>query len=280
MKKTIFSFIQICLSIFFIYLTFSNINVKSLKIIIENSNLLLLALSPILYFISQIISSERLRNLMNVNGFNLSFFENGKLYVIGMFYNFFIPGGIGGDIYKTYLFKKIYNWEINKTIRIIIKDRLIGLGVLVTLLIFLENGLILNFNYFIKILVTTLIYFFGLSLVKLIFNNNKGYLKTFLFSIIVHFFQFLSISFILFSLGLKSNIIGILFVFVLSSILSVFSFGGIGIREYVFFSAASTLNISVELSTSIGLLFTFSAAISSFPGFYYSLKKLDQSRAF
>ena len=106
MKKTIFSFIQICLSIFFIYLTFSNINIKSLKIIIENSNLLLLALSPILYFISQIISSERLRNLLNVNGFNLSFLENGKLYVIGMFYNFFIPGGIGGDMYKTYLFKK------------------------------------------------------------------------------------------------------------------------------------------------------------------------------
>ncbi len=270
MKKTIFSFIQICLSIFFIYLTFSNININSLKIIIENSNLLLLALSPILYFISQIISSERLRNLLNVNGFDLSFFENGKLYVIGMFYNFFIPGGIGGDMYKTYLF---YNWEINKTIRIIIQDRLIGLGVLLILLIFLENGLILNFNYLIKIMVTIVSYFFGLSLVKLIFNNNKGYLKTFLFSMIVHFFQFLSISFILFSLGLNSNIIGILFVFVLSSILSVFSFGGIGIREYVFFSAASTLNISVELSTSIGLLFTLSAAISSLPGFYYSIKK-------
>ena len=74
-------------------------------------------------------------------------------------------------------------------------------------------------------------------------------------------------------MGLNSNIIGILFVFVLSSILSVFSFGGIGIREYVFFSAASTLNISVELSTSIGLLFTLSATISSLPGFYYSIKK-------
>ena len=46
--------------------------ILSLKIIIENSNLLLLALSPILYFISQIISSERLRNLSMLMLFNLS----------------------------------------------------------------------------------------------------------------------------------------------------------------------------------------------------------------
>jgi hypothetical protein len=54
---------------------------------------------------------------------------------------------------------------------------------------------------------------------------------------------------------------------------SISSFGGIGIREYVFFSAASTLSLSSELSTSIGLLFTISAAVSSLPGLYYSIKK-------
>ena len=106
MKKTLLSIIQISLSVLFIYLTFSKININSLTLVLKESDLMLFSLSPILYFISQIISSERLRNLMSVNGYKLSFKENGKLYLIGMFYNFFVPGGIGGDLYKTYLMKK------------------------------------------------------------------------------------------------------------------------------------------------------------------------------
>ena len=79
MKKTFLSIVQISLSVLFIYLTFSKININSLTLVLKKSDLMLLSLSPILYFISQIISSERLRNLMSVNGYKLSFKENGKL---------------------------------------------------------------------------------------------------------------------------------------------------------------------------------------------------------
>ena len=67
----------------------------------------------------------------------------------------------------------------------------------------------------------------------------------------------------------------IIIVFILSSIFSVFSFGGIGIREYIFLSSASILNFSPELSASIGLLFTISAAISSLPGLKFIISKPD-----
>ena len=244
-----------------------------MTLVLKESDLMLFSLSPILYFISQIISSERLRNLMSVNGYKLSFKENGKLYLIGMFYNFFVPGGIGGDLYKTYLMKKFYSWKVKNTIKLIIQDRLIGLGVLFMLIIFLENGLLFDLNYSIKFLSIFIIYLIGLNLVKLIFRDNKGYSKTFILSIIVHLFQFLSIISIIFALGINTFFLEILSVFIISSVLSVFSFGGIGIREYVFFSAASTLSLSSELSTSIGLLFTISAAVSSLPGLYYSIKK-------
>ena len=280
MKKTITSIIQLFLSIVFIYLTFSKIELDSLATILKESNLILFSLSPILYFISQIISSERLRNLLKVNGYKLSFKENGKLYLIGMFYNFFVPGGIGGDLYKTYLMKKFYSWKVKNTIKLIIQDRLIGLGVLFMLIIFLENGLLFDLNYSIKFLSIFIIYLIGLNLVKLIFRNNKGYSKTFILSIIVHLFQFLSIISIIFALGINTFFLEILSVFIISSVLSVFSFGGIGIREYVFFSAASTLSLSSELSTSIGLLFTISAAVSSLPGLYYSIKKTRTESGF
>ena len=236
-------------------------------------NLFLFILSPITYLISQLFSSERLRKLLMINGFKLSFIENGKLYLIGMFYNFYMPGGIGGDLYKTYLLKKIYSWEVKDTIKIVIQDRLIGLGVLFILLLFLENGLVTDLNHIIKIIISISGYFVGFYLVKFIFKDNKGFFKTFILSFVVQFFQFLSIILIIYSLGITANISQILFFYVISSILSIFSFGGIGIREFVFFSAASILTVSEELSLSIGLLFTISAAISSLPGLYFIIKK-------
>ena len=273
MKKTYITIIQLSLSILFVYLTIYRIDIKSLVTIFNKIDLYFFLLSPIAYFISQIIASERLRNLLNISGFKLTFFENGKIYLIGIFYNFFVPGGIGGDIYKTYLFKKIYNWEVSQTIKIIIKDRLIGLGVLFILLVFLDNYLILKLNLFNKIILSIILFTMGSFITKVFFENNNGFVKSFFMSIAVQLFQFISIILILFSLKIDSNLVEILFVFIISSILSVFSFGGIGIREYVFFSAAYVLTISEELSTSIGLLFTISAVICSLPGFYFSIKK-------
>lgn len=273
MKKTYITIIQLSISILFVSLTIYKIDIRSLITIFNKIDLHFFLLSPITYFISQIIASERLRNLLNISGFKLTFFENGKIYLIGMFYNFFIPGGIGGDIYKTYLFKKIYNWEVSQTIKIIIKDRLIGLGALFILLVFLDNDLILKLNLFNKIILSLILFTMGSIITKVIFENNNGFVKSFFLSIAVQLFQFISIILILFSLKIDSNLVEILFVFIISSILSVFSFGGIGIREYIFYSAAYVLTISEEFSTSIGLLFTISAVICSIPGFYFSIKK-------
>jgi len=276
-KKTYITIIQLSISILFVSLTIYNIDIRSLITIFNKIDLHFFLLSPIAYFISQIIASERLRNLLNISGFKLTFFENGKIYLIGMFYNFFIPGGIGGDIYKTYLFKKIYNWEVSQTIKIIIKDRLIGLGVLFILLVFLDNDLILKLNLFNKIILSLILFTLGSIITKVIFENNNGFVKSFFLSIAVQLFQFISIILILFSLKIDSNLVEILFVFIISSILSVFSFGGIGIREYIFYSAAYVLTISEVFSTSIGLLFTISAVICSIPGFYFSIKNPSKS---
>lgn len=273
MKKTYITVIQLSISILFVSLTIYKIDIRSFINIFNKVDLNFFLLSPIAYFISQIIASERLRNLLNISGFKLTFYENGKIYLIGIFYNFFIPGGIGGDIYKTYLFKKIYNWEVSQTIKIIIKDRLIGLGVLFILLVFLDNDLILKLNLFNKIILSLILFAIGSFITKVVFENNNGFVKSLFLSIAVQLFQFISIILIILSLKIDSNLIEILFVYIISSILSVFSFGGIGIREYIFYSAAYLLTISEELSTSIGLLFTISAVICSVPGFYFSIKK-------
>jgi len=109
LKNKIFSILQIVITVFFIYFTVSNLDLSKLFEVLNNINILYLIIAASIYFSSQIISSERLRYILNDNKFIISFKQNFTLYLIGLFYNFFIPGGIGGDAYKSFLMNKKFN---------------------------------------------------------------------------------------------------------------------------------------------------------------------------
>ena len=275
MKKKIFSVLQIAITVFFVYFTVSNLDLSKLFEVLNNINILYLIIAASIYFSSQIISSERLRYILSDNKFIISFKQNFTLYLIGLFYNFFIPGGIGGDAYKSFLMNKKFNWKLSKVVKLLLLDRLIGLGVLCCILIGLYEIIFLKFNFIYLILTLCFLSIIGYYIVKLIFKNQNIFWKSFLYSIVSHTIQFISLFIILYSLGIEDSYFEIIIVFILSSIFSVFSFGGIGIREYIFLSSASILNFSPELSASIGLLFTISAAISSLPGLKFIISKPD-----
>lgn len=275
MKNKIFSILQIVITVFFIYFTVSNLDLSKLFELLNNINILYLIIAASIYFSSQIISSERLRYILNDNKFIISFKQNFTLYLIGLFYNFFIPGGIGGDAYKSYLMNNKFNWKLSKVVKLLLLDRLIGLGVLCCILIGLYEIIFLNFNFIYLILTLCFLSIIGYYIVKLIFKNQNIFWKSFLYSIASHTIQFISLLIILYSLGIEDSYFEIIIVFILSSIFSVFSFGGIGIREYIFLSSASILSFSPELAASIGLLFTISAAMSSLPGLKFIISKPD-----
>ena len=273
MKNKVFSILQIVITVFFVYFTVSNLDLSKLFEVLNNINIFYLIIAASIYFSSQIISSERLRYILNDNKFIISFKQNFTLYLIGLFYNFFIPGGIGGDAYKSFLMNKKFNWKLSKVVKLLLLDRLIGLGVLCCILIGLYEIIFLKFNFIYLILTLCFLSIIGYYIVKLIFKNQNIFWKSFLYSIASHTIQFISLFIILYSLGIEGSYFEIIIVFILSSIFSVFSFGGIGIREYIFLSSASILNFSPELSASIGLLFTISAAMSSLPGLKFIISK-------
>ena len=275
MKKKIFSILQIIITVFFVYFTLSNLDLSKLFKLLKSVNVVYLVLASFIYFSSQIISSERLRYILNNNEFFISFKKNFTLYLIGLFYNFFIPGGIGGDAYKSFLMNKKFDWKLSKVVKLILLDRMIGLGVLCCILVGLYELIFLSFNFIYLILTVFLFYVIGYYLVKVIFKNQNIFWKSFIYSTASHTIQFISLFIILYSLGIINNYFEIIIIFIISSIFSVFSFGGIGIREYIFLSSASILNFSPELSASIGLLFTISAAISSLPGLKFIFSKPD-----
>ena len=244
MKNKIFSILQIVITVFFVYFTLSNLDLSKLFEVLNNNKILYLIIARSIYFSSQIISSERLRYILNDNKFIISFKQNFTLYLIGLFYNFFIPGGIGGDAYKSFLMNKKFNWKLSKVVKLLLLDRLIGLGVLCCILIGLYEIIFLNFNFIYLILTLCFLSIIGYYIVKLIFKNQNIFWKSFLYSLANHTIQFISMFIILYSLGIEDSYFEIIIVFILSSIFSVFSFGGIGIREYIYLSSASILNFS------------------------------------
>lgn len=276
MKNKLLGIFQIIVTVFFIYYTLSKIGLNKILEVIKSADLLFILFASIVYFLSQIISSERLWFILKENNLIISSKENIKLYMVGIFYNFFIPGGVGGDAYKGVLMNKKFQWSLKKIYKLLILDRLIGFGVILCLII-VFSGFILDLEFisefnFVLAPLYALLFFVGRVLVQKIFNNEIVYTKAFFISHIIQILQFGSIILILISLDVAENYFTFLYIFLISSVLSIFSFGGIGIREYVFFTLASNTAVGPDIATSVGLIFTFSALISSIPGLYFLIK--------
>ena len=147
MKNKLLTIFQVTITVFFIYYTLTKISIYKILEILKSADLLFILFASILYFLSQIISSERLWFILKANNLIISSKENIKLYMIGIFYNFFIPGGVGGDAYKGVLMNKKFQWSLKKIYKLLILDRLIGFGVIVCLILVFSGFILIFFNF-------------------------------------------------------------------------------------------------------------------------------------
>jgi uncharacterized protein (TIRG00374 family) len=135
-RNLIFTFLKIALTFILLYIVFSAIPLNDVWIVLKKSNPILLFLAFVSFILSQLLSANRLLQLLKWSGFMLDSKKNYILYLLGMFYNFFIPGGIGGDAYKVYILNKENNWSVKKLTTVVFIDRLVGLiaiGILIIL---------------------------------------------------------------------------------------------------------------------------------------------------
>jgi len=278
-KKLLSTFFKISLSVFLLYFVFTKISFTEILETLRGVKPGFLLVAVIFFLLSQWISAKRLLIILHERGYNLSPKSNYTLYLIGMFYNFFIPGGIGGDAYKVYILNKTFKWEIKILTSAVFVDRFMGLtaiGILISLLTYnlfpckLLNWLIpvvcfivIGTSYFL------LKHFFPKFL--------KVFSKTLMISILVQLLQIASIIFIIMSLDNHGNYINYILIFLISSVLSIFSFSGIGIREYIFYEASLLLEIDSSVAVSIGLVFSIITALISLFGivFHFKNHKLD-----
>lgn len=280
MRKKLITVAKIAISAILIYFIFTKVDFKEVLDIVRKTNPFYLVLAILFFVASKVLASVRLNLFFHELGIKLTQKSNLKLYVLGMFYNLFLPGGIGGDAYKGYLIKKKFEVDTKKMVSVLVLDRLSGLLLLFIyaciLAVLLNNTWLNKFEILIGALgiLSVLVYWY---LNKRFFNFVLPvFWSSLSLSAMVQLAQLICVVFILQALSIDIDLIAYLLIFLVSSIVSVLplTIGGIGSREVTFFYGAALLALDENTSISISMVFFLITAFVSLFGILFHFKKI------
>lgn len=236
-----------------------------------------LIIATLLFILSKFFSALRLNVFFQAAGIRISHAINLRLYLLGMFYNLSLPGGIGGDGYKLYWIKKHTGQEIKRIFWSLMSDRLSGLLALFVLAI---SGIYLTplsgqgFATWIWLLIPLSGVTALLLLKKFLPYFAPVFARTSLLSLGVQLSQVLSAMALLMALQVEHHFASYIFLFLVSSIAASLpiTIGGAGSREIVFVLGAEWLHLDTSISLTISLLFFSITVLVSLTGLYLMLR--------
>lgn len=273
--------LKVLISVALIYFIFTKLNLKEVLGVLKSADPLYLFFAFILVIGSKISASFRLNLYFHQLKVYLTQKSNMKLYVLGMFYNLFLPGGIGGDAYKGFIIKKKFAVDTKKIIAVLVLDRLSGLLLIslytCMLALIIQNSPVDNFKIWFAAAIPLGMLFYWFLNTKFFSYVLPVMWKAIAYSALVQLLQLISIFFILKSLDISTNIIAYLFIFMISSIVSVIplTIGGIGSREVTFLYGAALLGLNTNISVGVSLLFFLISAVLSLTGVWYHIRKIE-----
>lgn len=268
--------LKIVLSVGILAFVLYKIDTKALLEVFARVQPLWLLPALLFFALSKYISAFRLSQFLLNTGIDINVSFNLKLYLLGMFYNLFLPGGIGGDGYKIYLLNKRYEVKARSIFWAILLDRVMGLLALFCLAAALAALATLphfykTYSWLLIPLAIGAYYYF----IKIFFARYRSiFVVTLLQSFLVQLSQLLSALLILLAIGVSGSIGDYLFLFLISSIVAALpiTVGGIGSREITFLLGAGVMHLSISNSIALSLLFYIITALVSLTGIYYSIK--------
>jgi hypothetical protein len=272
-KKYFFNLLKFAFSATAIWLVLSNISFAEVVTVFSNANVWYLVIGLLFVVISSLLSAFRQNLSFRSTGAHLSPVLNLKLYWVGMFYNLFLPGGIGGDGIKVYLVHKYRKNGVKKNIGAMLVNRVAGLVAIgmITILLYYISGDTFKIGFFGLLGIPCLYLFYYFVL--------KFFLKSFLpihaglfgWSMLLQLMQLLSALFILIAFSQFSDVTEYLFLFFFSAIATAIpiTIGGVGAREMVFLFGAKFLHLNKELSIALSVMFFLLSAIVSLVGIYW-----------
>lgn len=259
-----------------LYYVFSKVPLSEVKSRLIHANYWWMLAGVIAYFFSMVASSWRLLSFFKSIDLRLDPRFNFRLYLLGIFYNLLLPGGIGGDGYKIYLLHKTYKLPAKKVFWAIAFDRLSGLWaiglIIVSLKIFIpqiEIHIAIPLAIFV---IGSIIYYI---VVKKFFPDfSKHFFKGHAKAILVQSLQVITIIFVLMGQDFSGKFAPYLLSFLISALAAVvpITFGGAGAREAIFQRLSPIFHMNVGLAVFLSVSFYLTSLIVALSGLYYVLR--------
>jgi uncharacterized membrane protein YbhN (UPF0104 family) len=273
--------LKIALSALSLWLVFRKIEPERVWEVLSRVHVGWLVVATVLFISSKIASAERLQVLFAQADLRLRRFPNLKLYWLGMYYNLFLPGGIGGDGYKVFLLNRLTGTSVKVLVGATVVDRLIGLlplvyAVVVFVILVPEVALWLEFPFGWLWLVCIPIIHFGAKMLmkRFVPQFYPAFERSVDLSGLVQGFQMLQILALLRAVEAQGKPETYELIFLISSVVATipFTVGGAGARELTFLMGAQILNVPTDAAVSVSLLFYLITALVSLAGLVYSFK--------
>jgi len=281
-KRTLKTLIKIAITIWSIYYVWSHIDSSRLIETLQVVNIWWLLGAFISFNLSKISSAIRLNYYFRAIDISLDEWSNLKLYYLGMYYNLFLPGGIGGDGYKAYLLEKRYQVGYKRLISSLLLDRISGMVALLLLggVLFFPSSFahIDIFDKLSPLIVLGIL--LVLPLYYILIRKFFGYFMsifypTTIYAFVVQLLQIVSAISIVLSLPIESiYMVEYLLLFLISSIVAILpiSIGGVGVRELTFLYGFTIIGADTTTAVTFSLLFFIITAISSLIGAFVKVE--------
>lgn len=259
-----------------LYYVFRNVHFADVKSRLINANYWWMLAAVISFFTSIVLSSWRLLSFFRSIDLKLDPRFNLRLYFLGLFYNFLLPGGIGGDGYKIYLLKKNYKLPGKKVFWAIMFDRLSGLwaiGLITVALIFLIPQIDIHIGIPLGIFVagSAVYYFVAYKFFK---EYTRYFFEGHLKAVGVQSLQLLTLVFVMIGQDFHGKFSPYLLSFLISALATIIpiSVGGAGIRETVFQQLTKVFPMDKSLAVFLPGSFYIISLLVALLGVYYVLR--------
>ena len=265
--------VQLALTVAALFIVLSKTDLPRLSEIIRHANPWHLVAAVLFFNISKLVNAVRLNRFFKSIGLHISSWYNLKLYYLGMFYNLFLPGGVGGDGYKIFVLRKNHSVTVMNIFNAVFWDRVSGIFALV----FLSAALIVPSSFAALYpqevhwvwIIAAMAYPLSFILTRLFYRQFiPVFFVTAIESIVVQGTQLISAWFILTSMSVTAHQIDFLAIFLISTVATILplTIGGAGAREVTFFYALRHLGLDTNIGVALSLIFFAISALSSFAG--------------
>nr|WP_294791379.1 lysylphosphatidylglycerol synthase transmembrane domain-containing protein [uncultured Mucilaginibacter sp.] len=268
--------LKIAVTSVLLYFVFRHVPFEDVKYRLLHANYWWMFAAMVCFFLSIVVSSWRLSSFFKSIDLYLDPRFNFRLYLLGLFYNFLLPGGIGGDGYKIYMLNKSYKLPGKKVFWAIMFDRLSGLwaiGLITVALIFLIPQIDIHIGIPLGIFtLASLVYYFVAY--KFFREYTRYFFAGHAKAVLVQTLQVLAIVFILLGQSFDGKFSPYLLSFLISALATIIpiSVGGAGIRETVFTQLTKVFPMDKSLAVFLpGSFYIISLLVALF-GIYYVLR--------